>query len=121
MRDKIAVFLSGLCLVHCFALPVIMLLTGFSILGEAHSEWVHAVLMVPILLLACYSLPKGWKRSGARRLIYCAIIGVYALLLALVLKERYELLFSLIGSLALVYAHLYSLRVSSQTPCDHSS
>lgn len=76
--DGLAMSLSGLCLVHCLALPVLAL--GLPILGIfAEAEWVHWLLVglaAPVSMLALLgaSAHRSWG------LVAVALIGLCLLL-----------------------------------------
>ena len=54
--DRFGIALSGLCLVHCLALPLALALLpvlASSALGTlAQAEWFHAALLVPVVLVS---------------------------------------------------------------------
>jgi len=66
--DRIGIALSGLCLIHCLALPAMLAVlpllasTGFGVLAEA--EWIHAALLVPVVLVSGGVLGRRALRIG---------------------------------------------------------
>ena len=55
LADPAAITLSGLCLVHCLALP--MLSVVLPVLGAwAEAEWVHLLVIALALPLALFAL-----------------------------------------------------------------
>lgn len=64
LLDASAVVLSGLCLVHCLVLPLLVAL--LPVLGAwAQQEWVHALLVALAAPLSGYAL---WCAHRRRRL-----------------------------------------------------
>jgi hypothetical protein len=75
--DPAAVALSGLCLVHCLALPALSLVLPF--LGYwAQAEWVHVVVIVLAAPLAALAL----RGPDARPQMAMAAVGLSAMLAA---------------------------------------
>ena len=60
MKDIVAAALSGLCVLHCLATPI-LLAVGSSglLLGIFSSEWFHYLMLFPIGVLLAWSLPGG--------------------------------------------------------------
>lgn len=59
-RDAIGIGLSGLCLIHCLALPVLLSLGPALVWME--NEWVHLGL-AGLALLATLNAMRGWPRG----------------------------------------------------------
>ena len=60
---------SGICLIHCLFLPIIVVTLPLWPLGESLHDWLHpvfALLLIPITLLAMHSgLQKHSEKSPA--------------------------------------------------------
>jgi len=57
---------SGICLVHCLFLPIIVATLPLWSLGESLHDWLHpvfALLLIPITGLAMRS---GWQKHGQK-------------------------------------------------------
>lgn len=108
--DGVAMSLSGLCLVHCLALPVLAVSLPFlGVLAEA--EWVHwlfVALAVPVSALALFAAPG--RRAPA--LLAGAVAGL-ALLAAGAAgwpAHQYETLLTVTGGLMLATVHALNWR-----------
>lgn len=81
--DRVGVFASVLCAIHCAAAPVLLL--AAPAFGEiwAHpaSHWMVALLVVP---LAIFSLRQGWRLTP-RWVKAAGCLGVLAILVGAVL------------------------------------
>lgn len=119
MKDDLAVFFSGLCLIHCVLTPLIV---GLGILGTTEqwfeSEWVHIVMLVPVALLAVYSLPASWKSHGEHLPIVMASLGIAALCSALFLPENLELLITAPAATMLILAHAWNRALVMHARCN---
>lgn len=110
-KDMVGAFISGFCLIHCLAGPVMMLL-GITSLGHAHveSESIHFVLMAPILFFAAWSIPKGLKFHHHKTPAIFAVMGLCILMAAFMFVE-FGLILTVGGSVLLLSAHLYNRKL----------
>lgn len=110
MRDVVGASLSVLCMIHCF-LPLVLVSVGASFglhqLAEyLHNEIVHIVLLLPIVLLLGFSLPKSYKQHGNIKPAILAVFGLTLLIGALILGNMLETPLTIIGSIFVISAHL---------------
>jgi hypothetical protein len=110
--DLSAIGLSGLCLVHCLALPLVAAV--LPMFGPwARAEWVHGVF---VAIAAPLSAGALWLNSrGERRpagLYVAALAGLALLALGAVgwPSPALETPITVTGSLSLVGAHLWNWR-----------
>lgn len=108
--DASAITLSGLCLLHCLALP--LLAAALPLFGAwAEQEWVHmalALMAVPLTSLAFWQAHRMRPLPLALRLL--AFAGLAGLLAGAVgwPREAWETPITVSGSLMLVAAHLWN-------------
>lgn len=104
--DITSMGLSGLCVVHCLALP--FLVAALPFLGAfTRTEWVHQLLILiaaPLTALAFWRA-KAWTKP---EIAVMMIAGVVLLASAAFIPElqAYEVLISVSGALSLAGAHL---------------
>jgi len=120
--DKLAIGLSLLCLVHCLALPVALLVApalGAVVLGTESP--VHWVLLGMALPLSGYALWHGYRHHGYRIPLLLGTVGLAIMLLAVthVTAARLETPLTVIGVLALLTAHLLNLRHNARCAGTH--
>ena len=103
--DRIAMALSGLCLVHCLATAVLLALLSAAG-GWLGSPVVHEVGLTLAMILGSIALGRGFREHGH---ILPALIGASGLAImgyALSLPEGgYEPLFTVIGVSILALGH----------------
>jgi len=114
MRDVVGASLSVLCMIHCF-LPIVLLSVGSSVglhhVSESmHHDWLHVVLITPIVALLAFSLPKSFHRHGSFMPAIFAVIGISILAVALILGGNVETPLTIIGSVFVIGAHLLNRR-----------
>ncbi|MEO0881239.1 MAG: MerC domain-containing protein [Pseudomonadota bacterium] len=112
--DMAAMGLSGLCLLHCLALPMFISLS--PIFGLASEEWVHGALAIAASAISLSVIAVG--RPGRNRLSFVglAIVGM-ALLLAAPFVEAlhdYETPLTVAGASLLALAHAIRWRGHSE-------
>lgn len=109
--DGIAVALSGLCVLHCLALPFLIgALPLLMPLAEGH---LHLQLLAIVFPLSVVAIGLGYRRHRDPRVVAGAAIGLLLLFIgATVAHDRLGLLadrlFSIAGAIVLAIAHFYN-------------
>lgn len=110
--DKGAVFLSGLCLLHCLALPFALLLGpwlgGWLLTTETEVHWLLLALALPISTLALW---RGYRRHRSQLTVALGAAGLLLMFIGVahVIGEGYEVLLTAVGVSAVLIAHLRNL------------
>jgi hypothetical protein len=110
LLDRIAIGLSGLCLLHCMA--------GFVLLGlfALSSDWldhrVHVVGLMMAMPLAAVALWRGWRRHGRLPIGLLGAAGLVVMAASLLVAhgETTEMLVSMVGVSLLAFAHWQNLK-----------
>jgi hypothetical protein len=109
--DKLGIVGSGLCLVHCLALPIMagsLPSVGVAFLAD---EIVHQILAFALIAFAGLAFIPGYRRHRDRRVLALMTIGLGLILFATWgeavadLHGVGETILSLAGSLFLITAH----------------
>lgn len=114
MLDRAAVLLSGLCLVHCLALPlVIVSLPALSAFAEGH---LHAQMLVVAIPVSAVALMIGFRRHRSRYVAGFGMLGMLLLVIGgTVVHARYGIvadrMFTIGGALILAVTHYYNSRL----------
>ncbi|GAB2918906.1 MerC domain-containing protein [Rheinheimera gaetbuli] len=112
MKDIIAAALSGLCVVHCLATPILLALGSSGLLlGIFSSEWFHYLMLLPISVLLAWSLPGGWCVHQRKAPFALGLAGFLVLVAALFAPHEAETALSLSGGVLLISAHLYNRKL----------
>ena len=125
--DKFAILLSGLCAIHCIALPIIAsiipLLTATVHHGnEVHEFWFHQFILLFIVPVSILALVTGY-RSHRRimplvvagfGLAILAFIALFAeqLLIDNVIPHKGETLLTITGGLIHAAGHILNLQAT---------
>ncbi len=120
--DKTAIALSVLCLLHCLALPFLLLLLPNVAVQLKDSEWFHFWIVMIVLPVSLYSLAVGCKQHKHMRVLLLGVTGLIfllaaifvegnALIVAASLSEALEKALTLAGSVVIVFAHVINYRL----------
>lgn len=108
LLDASAISLSGLCLAHCLALPLV---AAFSpvVATWAEAEWVHALA---IGLAAPMSALALWRRGQSLAVIVLAMSGLSLMALGVAHwpSHEFETPITVAGSLLLAAGHIANWR-----------
>lgn len=104
--DFTSIGLSGLCVVHCLALPFLAAL--LPMLGIfADNEWVHPVLVLLAAPMSLWAIiaSHAWRKWKVSALIAVglALLGLAAFVDAF---DEYEVAMSVIGASCIAAAHI---------------
>ena len=111
--EGVAVSGSLLCLAHCLALPLLLLLLP-GVLGLfAQSDAFHYAALALVVPAALAAFWLGYRRHRARRPAVLGLAGVACLGIALLpgAGEGGELWFTVAGSLLLITGHTMNWRL----------
>ncbi len=111
--DAVAIGLSGICVIHCLALPVLVVfIPVFSQFSEA--EWFHKTLVLLALPVSGFAILRSTYEPS--RALFITLVFVGGLLLfggAFIEKfHEFEVFLTLLGALILSSAHLIRWRHS---------
>lgn len=74
--DQIGIWASGLCVVHCLLMPVVLSLSAVSAHFLPSEERTHRVLAISIACIGALALVKGYRRHKKRRIPLLMAIGL---------------------------------------------
>jgi hypothetical protein len=110
--DRAAMWLSGLCLVHCLALPLAVLLTpSMSQWLEATETTTHWILFGIAIPISVVALMQGYRHLRSGMTLLLGGIGLLLMLVAVshIFGRELEVLLTVIGVTAVLFAHLRNL------------
>jgi hypothetical protein len=123
--DNLGIVLSGICLVHCTLLPI--LLTAFPFIPSDHDNdiYFHWLMIALIVPLAMFLFIKTYRLHGLKRPMLLGLIGSLLLMVgpsAISFADHSEAAHILdrvvtsIGSVFIMLAHFYNLKACR---CEH--
>lgn len=111
--DRTAVFLSGLCLLHCLAIPIALLLgplvSEWLIDSETRVHWILLGLALPISMVALW---RGYQRHHNAVTLLLGISGLLLMFIGVahLFGESWEITLTVVGVSALLVAHIRNMR-----------
>jgi MerC mercury resistance protein len=109
--DGAAVVLSALCLVHCLALPFIVI--GVPFLAQFAEGHLHLQMLVIVLPLSTFALAIGFRRHRNSRILFAGVAGMLLLIIGATIAHTQlgliaDRAFTICGSLMLATAHYFN-------------
>lgn len=110
--DRAAVFLSGLCLLHCLAVPFALLfgpmLGQWLLNSETEVHWLLLALALPISAVA---LGRGYIRHHSPLTLVMGAVGLMLMFVgaAHFFGAEWEVLLTVIGVSILLFAHVRNM------------
>lgn len=109
MKDSLAIIVSGSCMIHCLLTPLVIGLGTMGIAGHwLGAEWIHQVLLIPVIMLALLSLPASYRAHQQHWPMVMAMLGIAVMLIAFWLPESLEVWITVPGALLLILAHAWN-------------
>lgn len=122
--DSVAVVLSGTCMLHCFALPVMV--TLFPILHGSllDEKFFHLIMLVFILPTSLIALTLGCRHHKDALTIGLGGLGLTILTLTALFGHTWfglsgERIVTTIGGIILAASHIQNYRCCRQVNCQH--
>ncbi len=119
--DRLAIWMSGLCLVHCLAVPASLLTVPWLSQRLTDSQaGVHWALLLLALPISGWALWRGYRTHGRK---HSALLGATGLVLmflgvAHIAGHAWEVPLTVLGVSALIAAHVINIRL--KRPHDHA-
>lgn len=122
VSDKFAMGLSLACVLHCFFVPSFLILTSGMLSVSFDNEFVHKLLVLVAVPISSFALIKGYKYHKTFSFISFGILGLVALILAVVLGESNlgelgEKGLTLLGSILVAYSHFKNYKMCIELDC----
>lgn len=109
--DGAAVALSGLCLLHCLALPFVV--AGVPFLAQFAETHLHYQVLVVVIPLSVLALGLGYRRHRNGRIVLAGALGMSLLVIGATVAHTElgiaaDRFFTVTGSLVLAAAHFFN-------------
>ena len=122
VSDKFAMGMSLACVLHCFFVPSFLILTSGMLSVSLDNEFVHKLLVLVAVPISSFALIKGYKYHKTFSFISFGILGLVALILAVLLGESNlgelgEKGLTLLGSILVAYSHFKNYKMCIKLDC----
>lgn len=122
--DTAAVILSGICLLHCLALPVVLTIVPIMNVTLLDEATFHLIMLAVILPVSLVALAIGCRQHKDRATLLLGTTGLVVLTLTALfghdsLGLTGERLVTSMGGLILAMAHIQNYRCCRAQDCKH--
>ena len=87
ISDKLSICLSLCCILHCIALPALILMVPSISSFSINDENVHIVLVILAVPISLFAMGKSLKVHHSYKCIYLAGIGLLLLVVAIFMHD----------------------------------
>ena len=113
--DNLSIWLSGICMMHCLALPLITI--SVPLISEIFNTHYHEIMLFIVIPISSIALFKGFKYHRKAPIVFTGFFGAFLIIIgATVIHDQYdgftESLFTITGSLLLALTHFMKSRNS---------
>ena len=120
--DKLAISLSLVCVIHCLFAPSFVILSSGYYAATLNNEFVHNLILFFAIPVSLFALALGYKNHGAPQYFFIGITGLIILVMAIILGEPLygetgEKLFTILGSVFVVFAHYKNHQICKEINC----
>ena len=124
LLDRASIGLSVICVLHCFATPILLAFAPSLLALPVADEKFHAVLIFLILPASIVALTLGCRRHGDMSVFYWGCSGLIVLLGTLLLGHNLlgdsgEKIMTVFGSGLVVVGHVLNFRSCRTSACQH--
>ena len=124
LLDRASIGLSVICVLHCFATPILLAFAPSLLALPVADEKFHAVLIFLILPASIVALTLGCRRHGDMSVFYWGCSGLIVLLGTLLLGhdllgDSGEKIMTVFGSGLVVVGHVLNFRSCRTSACQH--
>jgi hypothetical protein len=120
--DRLGIFLSSLCAVHCLLTPILVLTLPF-VAEKFENPWVHIIMAVFVVPVGSYAFWSGFRHHGKWHILLTGLFGLSLIGIAAAMSDVMPVFLfghegvTIIGSVFLLTAHVMNLREGQK--CDH--
>lgn len=114
--DSFAIGLSALCVAHCLASPILLVILPSLAILQLNNEAFHFYLLLGVIPSSLFSLLLGCKRHKYYRVLLIGGCGLALLISAvfvegLVYAEMLEKVLTVCGASVMIYGHYLNFRL----------
>ena len=121
--DKFAITLSLACVAHCFFVPSFVILSSGISATVIDNEFIHNLILFIAIPISLIALILGYKNHERVSYFFMGLVGLMILCAAVFIGEPFygemgERLFTLAGSILVVFAHYKNHQICKEINCE---
>ena len=122
ITDKFAAGLSIACALHCLLVPSFLIVSSGALALSIDNELIHWTILFLAIPVSIYALVTGVSNHNDYAVFLVGLAGlgiIFATALSeSLLTETSVIIFTLMGSALVVYAHLKNFQLCKELDCD---
>ena len=122
--NNLSIGLSAICVVHCLAVPLLIILLPSLTALQLDNEALHGWLLLGVIPCSLFSLLIGCKQHKSHRVLLIGLCGLIVLISAVFVEglqhgEILEKVLTVVGACIVAIGHYLNFRLCRRTtPCD---
>ncbi len=114
--DSLAIGLSALCVVHCLAMPILLVILPSLTMFQLDNEAFHSYLLIGVIPSSLFSLIVGCKQHSFYRVLLIGFFGLALLISAVFIQgfeyaELLEKVLTVLGACVIAIGHFLNFRL----------
>ena len=122
ITDKFAAGLSIACALHCLLVPSFLIISSGALALSINNELIHWTILFLAIPVSIYALVTGVLNHNNFAVFLVGLAGLGILFATALsesfLTETYVIIFTLMGSAFVVYAHFKNFQLCKELDCD---
>ena len=120
--DKFAGTVSLVCALQCLLMPSFFIATSGLISLSIDNEFVHSMILLIAVPVSLFALFLGLKNHQNKLIFLIGLLGLIVLIAAFLFAkvlfgENEEILFTVLGSMMVIYAHYQNHQTCKEIQC----
>lgn len=121
--DKLAIGFSSICILHCLALPLIVIIVPATTHELVEHSWFHLLMLFAVIPTSLLAIILGYKRHRSLQVIIIGLSGMLILIFAAFnvdhsISETAERIVTAIGSITIAFAHFKNFKFCQSNHLD---
>ena len=114
--DKFAIVFSAMCVIHCLALPLLLIFIPSMASLPLNQEAFHTWMVVAVIPTSAYALTLGCKAHKKASIAIYGVLGLCGLIGSVLLGEHYlgelgEKVLTVVSTAIVAYAHVRNFKL----------
>ena len=120
--DKFAGTVSLVCALQCLLMPSFFIATSGLVSLSIDNEFVHTTILLIAVPVSLFALFLGLKNHKNKLIFLIGILGLIVLIAAFLFAKTFfgeneEILFTVLGSMMVIYAHYKNHETCKEIQC----
>ena len=120
--DKLAGSVSLVCALQCLFMPSFFIATSGLVSLSIDNEFVHSIILFIAVPVSLFALLLGLENHKSKLIFLIGMLGLVVLVAAFLFAKTFfgeneEILFTVLGSMMVIYAHYQNHQTCKEIQC----